>query len=233
MARAKRTDRAEARRQHRAYLAAQAEAQAAAEPDDGEEPVRDRAAAARPARREVTSGPKPGERVGMVAAARGAFRQPHYVDDLLNIGPLVFRSRAVWPVAAVCVISALVAYPRIGPQTTIADDPILAITFQFILYPIPLLPPMIAGFLAPRSTWLAGALAAAVSTMTLVVLLVATAYKLEGTTSSITGANVMGITINWLSVALPFGALMGASSGCGKLTAQPATDKAIFQPQRF
>jgi hypothetical protein len=212
VARAKRTDRAEARRQYRAYLAAQAEAQATAEPEDDEEPARDRAAAARPPRREI-SAPKPGERLGMVAAAKGAFRQPHYFDDLRNIGPLVFRSRAIWPVAAVCVIAALVAYPRIGPKTAIADDPILAVTFQFILYPIPLLPPMIAGFLAPRSTWLAGALAAAVSTLTLVALLVASAYKLEGTSSQVTGANVLGVTVNWLSLALPFGALMGAASG--------------------
>lgn len=214
MARSKRTDRAEARRQYRAYLAAQAEAQATAEPDDAEEPAADRAATARPARaREVASGPKPGVRLGLVGAAKGAFRTPHYLDDLRNIGPLVFRSNAIWPVAAVCLIAALVAYTRINAKTIVADDPILAVVFQFILYPIPLLPPMLAGFLAPRSTWLAGALSAAISTLTLVVLLVATSFKIEGTTSSITGANVLGVTVNWLSVALPFGALMGASSG--------------------
>jgi hypothetical protein len=42
---------------------------------------------------------------------------------------------------------------------------------------------------------------------------IATQFKVEGSTTSITGANVLGITASWLSVALPFGALIGAASG--------------------
>ncbi|MGZ6265474.1 MAG: hypothetical protein ACXWN4_01020 [Candidatus Limnocylindrales bacterium] len=214
MARAKRTDRAEARRQYRAYLAAQAEAQAEPEDEETEVPASGRGVSVRPARaREPETGPKPGERLGMSGALRAAFRTPHYLDDLRNIGPLVFRSKAVWPVAAICVIAALVAYPRINSNTVVADDPILSVIFQFVLYPLPLLPPMMAGFLAPRSTWLAGAIAALISTLTLVALVIATQFKIESSTSSITGANVLGITVSWLSVALPFGALIGAASG--------------------
>jgi hypothetical protein len=212
VARAKRTDRAEARRQYRAYLAAQAEAQAAAEAE--EVPAEDPGAPARPTRaRDVEIAYKPGERVGIVAAIRAAFRTPHYVDDLRNIGPLVVGTKAIWPVAAICLISAAVAYPRINSQTVVANDPILSVIFQFVLYPLPLLPPMMAGFLAPRSTWLAGALAALISTVTLIALVSATQFKIEGSTTSITGANVLGITASWLSVALPFGALIGAVSG--------------------
>jgi hypothetical protein len=212
VARAKRTDRAEARRQYRAYLAAQAEAQAAAEAE--EVPAEDPGAPARPTRaRDVEIAYKPGERVGIVAAIRAASRTPHYVDDLRNIGPLVVGTKAIWPVAAICLISAAVAYPRINSQTVVANDPILSVIFQFVLYPLPLLPPMMAGFLAPRSTWLAGALAALISTVTLIALVIATQFKVEGSTTSITGANVLGITASWLSVALPFGALIGAVSG--------------------
>ena len=212
MARAKRTDRAEARRQHRAYLAAQTEAQAAAEAE--EVPAEDRSAPARPTRaRDAEIAYKPGERLGMMAAIRAASRTPHYVDDLRNIGPLVVGTKAVWPVAAICVISAAVAYPRLNSQTVVANDPILSVIFQFVLYPLPLLPPMMAGFLAPRSTWLAGAIAALISTVTLLALVIATQFKIEGSSTSITGANVAGITVSWLSVALPFGALIGAASG--------------------
>jgi hypothetical protein len=213
VARAKRTDRAEARRQYRAYLAAQAEAQAAAEAE--EVPAEDGSAPTRPTpARDAEIAHKPGERLGVMASIKAATRTPHYVDDLRNIGPLVVGTRAVWPVAAVCVLSALVAYPRINSQTTVvADDPILSVIFQFVLYPLPLLPPMMAGFLAPRSTWLAGAIAALISTVTLVALVVATQFKIEGSTTTITGANVLGITASWLSVALPFGALIGAASG--------------------
>lgn len=212
MARAKRTDRAEARRQYRAYLAAQAEAQAAAEAE--EVPAEDPGAPARPTRaRDVEIAYKPGERLGIVGSIRAATRTPHYVDDLRNIGPLVVGTKAVWPVAAICLISAAVAYPRINSQTVVADDPILSVIFQFVLYPLPLLPPMMAGFLAPRSTWLAGAIAALISTVTLIALVIATQFKIEGSTTGITGANVLGITGGWLSVALPFGALIGAASG--------------------
>ena len=214
MARAKRTDRSEARRQYRAYLAAQAEAEATAQAEEADAPDEDRSAGARPARAEsVPTRPAPGQRVGIVAAARGSFRTPHYLDDLKNIGPLVFRTNALWPVAAICLIAALVSYARINGQTDTTNDPILSVTFQFILYPLPLLPPMIAGYFAPRSTWLAGLLAAAISTLTLVVLLVATSLKIEGGTGSIQSVGVLGTTVSWLSAALPFGALIGAGSG--------------------
>ena len=214
MARAKRTDRAEARRQYRAYLAAQAEARAAAAETEAEEPAESAGAVGRPARtRAVQTGAQPGQRLGMFAAARAAFRTPTYVDDLRNIGPLVFRTNAIWPVAAICLIAAVVAYTRITPESTTTSDPIIAITIQFILSPIPLLPPMLAGFLAPRSTWLAGALAALISSLTLLALVTATSLKLEGSTTSITSANVAGITISLLAEAIPFGALIGAASG--------------------
>jgi hypothetical protein len=212
VARAKRTDRAEARRQYRAYLAAQAEAQAEAEAE--EVPAEDRSVPARTTRaRDVDIASKPGERLGVFAAMKAAARTPHYVDDLRNIGPLVVGTKAIWPVAAICLGSALVAYPRINSQTVVANDPILSVIFQFVLYPLPLLPPMMAGFLAPRSTWLAGAIAALISTLTLIALVVATQFKIEGSTTSITSANLVGITASWLSVALPFGALIGAASG--------------------
>jgi hypothetical protein len=220
VARAKRTDRAEARRQYRAYLAAQAEAQAAAEAEDAEIPSEDRGTSARPARpRELDGGPGPGVRLGMVGAAKAAFRTPHYLDDLRNIGPLVVRTNAVWPVAAMCLIAALIAYPRINLQTDTAKDPILSIIFQFVLYPLPLMPPMIAGFLAPRSTWLAGMLATAIAVFTLVALLAVTRMPMEsvngqlGSGRAIQDVGVAGVAVSWLSVALPFGALIGAGAG--------------------
>jgi hypothetical protein len=220
VARAKRTDRAEARRQYRAYLAAQAEAQAAAEAEDAETPSEDRGASTRPARpRDLGGSPEPGVRLGMAGAAKAAFRTPHYLDDLRNIGPLAVRTNAVWPVAALCLISALIAYPRINPQTVAANDTILAIIFQFVLYPLPLLPPMIAGFFAPRSTWLAGILASAIAVVTLVVLLVVTRMPIESVNGQVSGGRpiqdvgVAGVTLSWLSAALPFGALMGAGAG--------------------
>jgi hypothetical protein len=220
VARAKRTDRAEARRQYRAYLAAQAEAQAAAEAEETETPSEDRGASTRPARpRELDSGPVPGVRLGIVGSAKAASRTPHYLDDLRNVGPLVVGTKAVWPVAALCLFAALISYPRMNAQTVPANDAILSIVFQFVLYPLPLLPPMIAGFFAPRSTWLAGMLASAIAVVTLVVVLAATRMPIESVNGQIASGRaiqdvgVVGVTVSWLSAALPFGALIGAGAG--------------------
>ena len=177
MARAKRTDRSEARRQYRVYLAQQQEARAAAEAaaagadQDEEAPVGRRPAAGTGRGSQPARPLQPGERLGPIAAARAAFLRPNYMDDLRNIGPLIVRTNAVWPVAAVCVVAAAVSIPRIHSNADLTNDPILSIIFQFVLWPLPLLPPMLAGFLAPRATWMAGLLAALISVVTLLFVL--------------------------------------------------------------
>jgi len=182
VARAKSTDRAEARRKYRAYLQAQEEAAAAANlPDDA--PA---AAASKPAR----SGQRPAQpgqpagRLGMFAAARAAYRNPTYVDDVRHIGDLVFRSKAVWPVLLVCVAGAVYMSARVGAADA-NKDPILPAVYQFLFYPVPLLPPMIAGFFAPRATWLAGAIAAFIATMSLVVVVTLNSGTFSNTTGEL------------------------------------------------
>ena len=82
----------------------QAAADAEAVPDE------DGSASTRPTRtRDAEIAHKPGERLGVMGSLRAATRTPHYVDDLRNIGPLVVGTRAIWPVAAICLLSALVA----------------------------------------------------------------------------------------------------------------------------
>lgn len=188
MARAKRTDRAEARRKYRAYLQAQEEAEAASAAG-AESPAaapagsgaRTSSAAARPAY-------QPGVRLGFVAAARAAARTPTYIDDVRNIRSLVFRSNAVWPVLAICVIAGFYSATRIASKDY-AGDPVLPFVFQFLFYPVPLLPPMLAGFLAPRSTWLAGAIASFIATTTLLAVLLVSATTLTEASNSIAGAS--------------------------------------------
>ena len=189
MARAKRTDRAEARRKYRAYLQAQEEAEAASA--GGDEDAADDSAAqtAKPARsRDVKPQPatQPGVRLGIVAAARAAGRQPHYLDDVRNVRSLVLGSNAIWPVLAICIIAGIYAETRIA-SNNYAGDPILPFLFQFLFYPVPLLPPMLAGFLAPRSTWLAGMIASFIATTTLVLVLGITAVTATDVSNSISG----------------------------------------------
>jgi hypothetical protein len=179
VARAKRTDRAEARRKYRAYLQAQEEAGAEASAD--EEPVDSApASSAKPVRgaeRKPQPTVQPGQRMGLFDAAKAAYRQPHYLDDLRNIRALVFRTNAIWPVLIVCAIAG--AYTVAGiDKSGRTTDPIIPSLVTFLFAPVPLLPPMLAGFLAPRSTWLAGMLASAIATLTLVGVIALTALRL-------------------------------------------------------
>jgi hypothetical protein len=176
VARAKRTDRAEARRKYRAYLQAQEDAGIIEDGDStddaGQKPVRSRD-------QKVQASPQPGARMGMFAAAKAAYRTPHYMDDIRNVRSLVFRSNAIWPAAAVSVAAG--AYLSVQINRGGSNDPIGPMLYQFLFYPVPLLPPMIAGFLAPRSTWLAGIITSFIATMTLVVIVWMFAGKFAAT----------------------------------------------------
>ncbi len=199
MARAKRTDRAEARRKYRAYLQAQEEAAAAsgdqAAADDAEpsgakrSPAGERKGqpATQPGARKGFVATEQPVRLGFVGAARAAYRTPHYIDDIRNIRVLVFGSNTVWPVLAICVIAGLYAGTRFA-SNSYSGDPVLPFVFQFLFYPVPLIPPMLAGFLAPRSTWLAGVIASFIATMTLVVVLGLTAVTLTQASDTIAGS---------------------------------------------
>ena len=198
MARAKRTDRAEARRKYRAYLQAQEDAGGIADGDEagaaGHKPIGSRAP--RP-----QGSSQPGDRLSLFAAAKAAYRQPHYIDDIRNVRSLVFGSKAIWPAAALCLVAGAYIAIRINSSST--SDPILPLLYQFVFFPVPLLPPMMAGFFAPRSTWLAGMIASFIATMTLVVIIwmfagrfAATAGGLSTTTPSPTTSSVPSTAVS-------------------------------------
>jgi hypothetical protein len=183
VARAKSTERAEARRKYRAFLAQQQEAeaaQAAAESGGASAApstvgaTRERGSATRP----LAAPLAPGARMGIGAAARAAYRKPHYLDDLRNIRPLVLQSNTIWPILAICALSGAYSVFRIN-SGEYQGDPILSLVFSFLFFPVPLIPPMLAGFLAPRATWLAGAIASFIATMTVVAVFAITGAKLD------------------------------------------------------
>jgi hypothetical protein len=211
VARAKRTDRAEARRQYRAYLQEKQET-AAAEADDSDGAAD--VASSKPARsrdQRPQAVIKPGGRLGIFAAAKAAYRTPHYMDDIRNIRSLVFHSKAVWPVLVVCVAAGAFSVFRISSGASY-DDPVLRALFQFLLFPVPLVPPMMAGFLAPRSTWLAGLIAAFISTMTVVGFFAMTTTRVPGYAGEFSGG-LLEIALQMLSTSLVFGLMMAALSG--------------------
>jgi hypothetical protein len=133
--RAKKTDRAEARRRSRIAAGTiddqdiELEAPAA----DDERPVR------RPDARP--------ERPSITAAFRQSFHPLDLRDDLRTL-PLLLRSRAVW---LPLLLSVLAAALFVAMPTSLTF-----IVFQYFVFTLPLGAVFLAGFLAPRSSWLAG-----------------------------------------------------------------------------
>jgi hypothetical protein len=160
--------------------------------------------------------------MGMFAAARAAYRTPTYVSDVRNIRSLVVGSNAVWPVLIMCVVGGAYMSIRISTGSGGAsNDPILSTVYQFVFYPIPLLPPMLAGFLAPRATWLAGLIAAFIATMTLVVVVGLNVGSFSNTTGAISVASpTPGASA--VASALASGSAVPSSGASLAATATPA-----------
>src|ERR1035437_3062276 len=165
VARAKGTDRAEARRRYRAIVKAQEEAEAGSEGQEAVAvgPTRNRGRG--PQALKPLPQPQVAQRPGFFGAARAAYRPVHYREDARYIVPLITRTHAVWPV----LVLTIVAVPLALSRPNVKDDPILSL-IAFFLSPTPLVPAMIAGFLAPRATWLAGAVASFITLTGVVVL---------------------------------------------------------------
>ncbi len=203
VARAKRTDKAEARRKYRAYLQAQEEAELASAQDSDETAAEAATAAAKPGRgRAGSPAPvtQPGVRMGMFAAARAAYRPTNYLDDLRSIRSLTFGSKAVWAPLLLCLGAGAYVFVQRNSSGT---DPLWLLIVQFVFYPVPLAPPMLAGFLAPKSTWLAGLIAAFFASTTLVVVILMTTLQLSTFTTSATSSGS----------PLPSGAVASGSPG--------------------
>ena len=157
-----------------------------------------------------------------MASARAATRTPTYLDDIRNIRSLIFRTNAVWPVLLVCALAGFYSATRIA-SNNYAGDPVLPFVFQFLFYPVPLLPPMLAGFLAPRSTWLAGAIAAFIATVTLVAVLGVTAVTLTDASNSIAGATPSPSAHASVAATAPVASPTGAvSSPAASATTAPS-----------
>lgn len=176
MARAKRTDRAEARRRYRAQQAAEA-AEAAGEPldaaDDGDQ-------AERPIGREAREAvlPAPGRarsappaqpaRPGIGTAFRAAFRPANFREDLAAL-PQLIRHRSVWLPALISIGTTVVLLVTGG------RDVVSALVYQYFIVTPPIGAIFLSGFLAPRASYLTGAIAGLVGAICLAVLVAASA----------------------------------------------------------
>jgi hypothetical protein len=147
VARAKRTDRAEARRRNRAILAEteDGELETTADEDTASESPSARAVATRP-RPTASGSPTPAPRPGITSAFRASFRPLDLRGDLRALPQIVTHWSLFVPVILAGLAVALVPF--------FASSPI----FGYFSGPAPFGTAFIAGLFAPRASYLVGIL---------------------------------------------------------------------------
>jgi hypothetical protein len=174
VARAKRTARAEARRRYRADQPASVETPLADDPPDPR--PRDRTVA--------RATPAPTGRRSFAGAFRDAFRPLDLRGDLQALPRIALRTNALWIPVALTLLS-LVLFLVIRPE---GRTDILAVVTIF-LFPYFIVTPaiggvFIAGFLAPRASWLLGGIVGLVSAACYSFLVIGGFMKVAPTATS-------------------------------------------------
>jgi hypothetical protein len=143
--------------------------------------------------------------MGFFAAMRAAYHPINYREDFRYLPTLLTRTHAFWPAVLLCGAGLVITLVDTDPND-----------FWFgmaglVLPPYPLIPVMIAGVLAPRAAWLAGVMSGFVSGLALWVIMAVAASRFP-TLRNEAGTQLVGIAIEWMLVAICFGALVGSLS---------------------
>ncbi len=148
MARAKRTERAEARRRHRAATAADP----AADTIDGVVSPTTTGRSTSSTTSKTSAGdktPVPGARMGFMDAFRASIRPIHVRQDLASLPWIAIHTKALW-IPLLITIASTVAV--IGTQ----GGSLSQFMFAYFIQTPAIGGVFIAGFLAPRASWLLG-----------------------------------------------------------------------------
>jgi hypothetical protein len=161
VARAKRTARADARRKYRAAV------NAPLDDADLDGDTDDAADASRPAEPRNAATPSAATaarpRPSISAAFRSAFRPLDLAGDLRALPRLLIDKSFLIPAALIIAIAAVII-------VTAGQELISRELSQFFLAPPPLAPVFIAGFLAPRASYLLGGLLGVIQTLAVLAL---------------------------------------------------------------
>jgi hypothetical protein len=219
VARGKANRRTEQRRRYRSILRAQAGESPEAELEEEEAgEAESRASSAqlsRPTAVRLRPDPLPTKPVGFFGAMKAAYRPIHYRDDLKLIVPLITRTNAIWPVVVFCGFGLAAVLIRRDPHDFWY---IAAATICFGQFGLPMIPPMIAGFLAPRAGWLMGIVASLIWFGMWMAWFLSGATPQTNSLGQVTGYglpegfDLAAATISYLPMTLVIGALMAALS---------------------
>jgi len=242
VARAKRTDRAEARRRHRAAAAEAAGAQPegsspgtagtgrvapAAVPRD----ARARSAPSRPGQSAPT------ERLGLIASLRAAYGSADILGDIRAFPDIAVHSRAVWLPAALilgCGLLMLVVGNSGGP--------VVQLLVSLVLVPPPMIIAFLAGMLAPRGAWLVGGLASTLAAIVYIVYIVRVVFASPSVVTPLGWTYMPTETMQWQYIStlvIPaliqaplWGVAVGAFAGFYRRFLRMASPPREPQPRR-
>ena len=216
MARAKRTERAEARRRYRSV-------EGVTENPDLEMDEADaldvptaalpRSSRTRRAERGATArgDAAPPPRAGFLASLRRAAAPADIRADLRALPSIAIHSKALWvPLAVIAGITALFFIPGIS------RNPLVGLLVTLVLPPPPMILPFLGGMLAPRGAWLVGgivALANALAYGLVGVIFSSSVVTPLGFTYVMTSDQKVGIIGSAILQSVPFGLLVGAFAG--------------------
>jgi hypothetical protein len=197
VARAKRTERAAARRRHRAM----------SEPElletEAEDP-RETPAPRRGAPAERSTGTP--ARMGVRAALRSSIHPLRVREDLAALPSLVTH-RSLWLPAAITIVGAVVvAVAGIGESGALGI--VGVVLFQYFLFPPALGGPFLVGFLAPRASWLLGGILGIVAASCYSVLILA--FPQQITTAAPLNDQVQSAAISSFFLSPIMGALFAS-----------------------
>ncbi|MDO8484857.1 MAG: hypothetical protein Q7S35_07915 [Candidatus Limnocylindrales bacterium] len=192
MARAKRTERATARRRYRA----------ATEPAELE--TEDEAAGSAPSRAAQPARPSAGAvRMGIVAALRASIHPLRVRDDLAAL-PSLMTHKALWLPVLVTVASTVAVVATGGKNS------ITAILFAYFVQTPAIGGVFLAGFLAPRASWLLGAIVGIVAAIGYVAVLTLVPGSLSPTEPG--AATIESIAISAFLLSPVMGALFASAA---------------------
>lgn len=161
MARAKRTARADARRRYRAEHALTDETGDV--PDEAAATTTPKPASIAPKSTTASAGP---ERVGIGAAFRLAFRPLDVRGDIAALPYLAIHTKALW-LPTLLVVASTVAFAITGGK-----DVVTQFMFAYFIQTPAIGGVFLAGFLAPRASWLLGVIVGLVSAICYSIVIV-------------------------------------------------------------
>jgi len=168
VARAKRTQRADARRRYRQAVAAEESSGDAA----ATTAIPTAARADRP--RSPAAPTAPAERPSVVAAFRSSASPANIRADIAAFPSIARGSKAVWVPTLLSVAAGAVFVAFAGQ-----DNAIVFLAFNALVQPPPMATAFLAGILAPRASWLAGGVVSLLSAV--VYAIVVAIYPSAGT----------------------------------------------------